>query len=148
MYSGVIIGCLSLYLVIDSHFLSEAQIWNLPLAEYLQSFKCDFIDVTCIVLKQFGTNVNSGMTPIFLSIGLLNYFINSNQIKSILFVNMLIICNYFVSVLKNVYQQPRPVFLYDEIHGQNCSLEYGSPSGHGKANILSPFNQLLLHVFV
>ncbi len=45
---------------------------------------------------------------------------------------MLVFCSFTLSLLKNIYKQPRPSFLFEDIIASSCNLGYGSPSGHGK----------------
>ena len=47
------------------------------------------------------------------------------------------VCVYSLSILKMLYNDPRPYFISDEIKGYGCDSEFGNPSGHAMLSLIN-----------
>lgn len=54
----------------------------------------------------------------------------ANKIQAIKVLICSLFNSYFLSLLKLIYHEPRPYFVYSDLHGIGCDTEFGKPSGH------------------
>lgn len=75
--------------------------------------------------------------PIVLAaIMIIFYSISPMKIKSLAFLLFFFLITYILSILKMIYNDPRPYWSDDRVKAFECYSEYGNPSGHSMMGAL------------
>lgn len=63
------------------------------------------------------------------------YIMFPNKIAVINSIVYILISAFILSILKLLYHDPRPYFIFDDISGYGCDPGFGKPSGHSFMSI-------------
>ncbi|KAL4432661.1 hypothetical protein ABPG74_004954 [Tetrahymena malaccensis] len=123
----IILVICAIWIVIDAmiaHTLFEA---NHHVAKYLQGGVQNISSPRYMVFRiitQFGY---AQIVGIFIAGG---FFLFPNKIQALKVLIYTLFCSYILSLLKLIYHEPRPYFVYPDLQGIGCDTEFGKPSGH------------------
>ena len=134
LYFLVVFACLVGYVIAECFFRDSFEAYSDEICIQDQKHYSN----TWFKFLSFMTNMGYGL-PI--SIIVLFYFeVSKNKINAIFLILLTTYLNYFLSIIKMLYHQPRPYMRNPEIQPLfKCGEEWGDPSGHALSGFLFYF---------
>ena len=134
LYFLVVFACLVGYVIAECFFRDSFEAYSDEICIQDQKHYSN----TWFKFLSFMTNMGYGL-PI--SIIVLFYFeVSKNKINAIFLILLTTYINYFLSIIKMLYHQPRPYMRNPEIQPLfKCGEEWGDPSGHALSGFLFYF---------